>query len=86
MIIDAILDRKNGYPYDAREFYDYVRSFEGRQFGTNGHAISYSMDYGENYDIQDSLCEYIDMNNYNPEIKEYINSVDWLKNDDGREW
>lgn len=37
-------------------------------------------DYLENVkeDVRNALCQYIDENEYNPEIKKYINSVNWL--------
>ena len=39
------------------------------------------MDYGDEKDVKEELCEYIDRNKYNPDIKNYISSVSWLQND-----
>ena len=77
MIIDLILDRKDGVEYDAKKFYNNVRDYESYNFGSNG-AISAAMDYGKASDVKRELCAYIENNEYNPEIKNYINSVNWL--------
>lgn len=81
MIIDAILDRKCGVQYSAYKFYDYVRSFESMKIGVDNFDITYSMDFLENIDVQNALCKYIDDNDYNPAIKDYVMSVDWINND-----
>ena len=73
MIVDRILDRKESGEYNAHDFY-----FEVFAYGEIGHRITEAMDYGENEDVQRELCRYIDENEYNPEIKKYINSVAWL--------
>lgn len=76
MIIDLILDRKDGFGYNARQFYndcmDYCNIF-GFDYG-----IPRALDCGENEDVQRELCKYIIENDYNPAICEYVNSVDWL--------
>ena len=73
MIIDLILDRKDGTKYDATEFYrNCVR------YGDVGIDITRAMDLGTESDVQKALCEYIDCNEYNPAIKEYVRSVRWL--------
>ena len=74
MIIDKILDRRDGCNYsreDAR--YIYEESFE---FGF--WELSRALDGGTDDDVKRELCRYIDMNDYNPEIKNYINSVSWV--------
>lgn len=75
MIIDLILDRKCGELYNAKDFYN--RVFE---YG-NAHYIDYAMDYGSEKDVCAALCKYIDENDYNPKIKDYIKSVRWLESD-----
>lgn len=79
MIIDLILDRKDGMTYNAEDFYrdiiDYENIFE------LSHDISLAMDYGNNEDVQQALCSYIDNQHYNPEIKQYICSVNWIISD-----
>nr|WP_314662073.1 hypothetical protein [uncultured Prevotella sp.] len=77
MIIDLILDRKDGVEYNAKRFYEDCKNYESYNLGTNG-SISDAMDYGEESDVKRELCFYIDDNGYNPEIKDYINSVNWL--------
>ena len=75
MIIDLILDRKDGDEYDAKKFYNQVAGYES---SGNSFPISRAMDGGTESDIKRELCAYIDQNDYNPEIKNYINSVSWL--------
>jgi len=81
MLIDAILDRKyereNGiFRYDPRELYNYINGWAGNIYDSVVHA----MDEGEEADVKKALCDYID-GDYNPEIKEFVNSVDWLTSD-----
>ena len=40
--------------------------------------ITLAMDYGTEADVRKALCRYIDDNDYNEKIKDYINSRDWL--------
>lgn len=73
MIIDRILDRKDGFGYNAREFY-----FDCLAYGKVGDDITMAMDYGTESDVKRALCNYIDNNGYNPTIKNFINAVKWL--------
>lgn len=73
MIIDLILDRKDGQPYNARAFYNYASND-----GEVGAAIADALDSGENEDVRRQLCAYIVEQEYNVDICDYINSVDWL--------
>lgn len=82
MIIDLILDRYDGDAYDPKEFYDMVMEYEE---GTD-YPISTALDGGEEEDIRRELCAYIDDGNYNPKIKDFINSVKWLDGDDGKDY
>lgn len=83
MIIDLILDRKDNEDafgedlYSSLDFYYEIRDYE-EIFGMNGD-ISKAMDYGTENDVKKALCDYIDKNDYNPEIKEYINSKSWIE-------
>lgn len=73
MIIDLILDRKDGDDYNARDFY-----FNVLEYGEPGWAITRALDGGTNRDVQKALADYIMDNGYNPEICGYIFSVDWI--------
>ena len=77
MIIDKILDRKDGCTYNAHDFYwdchKYNTIFEGI-----ANDILYCMDEGDETDVRLSLCRYILRNGYNPELCDYICSVKWL--------
>lgn len=77
MIIDIILDRKCGEKYSPREFYRSIMEY-GEMWPGIAWPIARAMDGGTEKDVKRELCEYIDNNGYNPEIKEYINSVNWL--------
>jgi len=74
MIIDLILDRKDGLKYSPSKFYRDICNY-----GAIGFEISNALDNGTNDDIKKSLCNYIDKNDYNPDIKNYINSQTWLE-------
>lgn len=80
MIIDLILDRKDGFGYNARQFYndcmDYCEIFNF------DYGIPRALDGWENEDVQRELCKYIIENDYNPAICEYVNSVDWLHDEE----
>ena len=76
MIIDLILDRKDGQEYSSREFYYDVMEYESI-FHLN-YEISRAMDYGTENDVKKVLCDYVIDQDYNPEICDYINSVNWL--------
>ena len=85
MIIDRILDRKfdieNGYKdeYKARNFYFDCMGYS-QVFNHAFDYITIAMDYGTEEDVKKALCKYIDNNEYNPKIKDFIKSVEWLKN------
>ena len=81
MIIDKILDRKDGEKYNARLFYiDTVKS--STIFNDNNdryNKIALALDSGDNKDVQKQLNLYIIENDYNSNIIEYINSVEWIR-------
>lgn len=74
MIIDLILERKDGWPYDAREFYSAVMEYGGHDAG----RITRAMDEGEEPDIREALSLYIINNDYPDHICDYIRRMDWL--------
>lgn len=61
-------------PYNPKNFYNKVLEYGG----DFADIITYAMDYFGETMVQKALCEYIIGNNYNPEICDYINSVNWL--------
>ena len=77
MVIDLILDRKDGVPYNPHKFYrecmEYSSIFSGVADG-----ITRAMDFGDESDVRRELCNYVVGNGYNPSICEYINSREWL--------
>lgn len=77
MVIDAILDRKEGAKYDPEEFYRYVRDEESVFYGKD-QPISRALDSGTDDDVKGALCKYITDNGYSPDICDYVKSVSWL--------
>ena len=78
MIIDEILERKEGMPYNSKDFYDYV-SYWAETDNDVGTGIARALDGGTEEDVKRELCKYIKEQGYNPEICDYINSVNWLE-------
>ena len=79
MIIDLILDRKDGQEYNAKDFYNEISEYSGLFQGTaSGVEIAEMLDNGTNKDVQKALCDYITENDYNPEIKDFVNSCNWI--------
>lgn len=72
MLVDFILDRKEGIEYDPRELYDYCQEEEAYW------GVARALDGGTEEDIKGELCGYILGNGYNPDICDYICSVNWL--------
>lgn len=78
MIIDLILDRRDGVPYDdAFEKCAYL--YEEAQI-FHFDELAQALDGGTESDVRNALCRYVDANGYGhiPGIKEYIRSVRWL--------
>ena len=85
MIVDLILDRRDDleeerHRYCARGFYsecmEYSKVFDGI-----GDGITRAMDNGNEDDVKRELCRYIIDGGYALDICTFINSVDWLIDD-----
>ena len=79
MIIDKILDARDGFynsQWDdctgAEYIYDEATEFKF-------YYIADAFDNGTNEDCQKALCRYIDEQGYNPEIKEFIKTFQWVE-------
>lgn len=77
MIIDLILDRKDGDIYSPKEFYNELMDYS-EIWASLTNPITSAMDYGTEEDVKRELCNYVLNCGYNPQICEYINSVEWL--------
>jgi len=82
MLIDAILDRKadreNGiFDYVHYKFYNYVKGWRIDDYDN----VVKAMDEGKETDVKKALCDYIENSGYNTNIKDFVNSVDWLTSD-----
>lgn len=78
MIIDLILDRKDGVEYDPREFYNEVMGYRDT-FPELADPITMAMDEGNEEDVRNALKDYIDKAGYPAKLKDYIDSEDWLE-------
>jgi hypothetical protein len=78
MLIDLILDRKDGDKYVVRDLYNYVQDYTDNP---DYMAVARALDAGTEADVISALCDYISHEDYNPEICDYICSVSWLKDD-----
>lgn len=76
MIIDLILDRREGEPYEAEEFYGYVMEYE--TLFDMPRDISRAMDSGDEAAVKAALCEYLLTNGYNEKLCEYVRRQKWL--------
>ena len=77
MIIDKILDAAEG-SYDARDFYNYAMEHESIFDPSDEYPISTALDSGSNDDVRRELCRYIDNNDYNKNIKRFVNKFNWI--------
>ncbi len=73
MIVDLILDRKDGEIYNPKKFYNNVM-----RYGEIGYNITRAMDNDNEKQTKDNLKGYIIENRYNIDICRYIDSVKWL--------
>jgi len=68
MLIDLILNRKEGVKYNAKTFYDDIARYN---FDCYNNVLQ-ALDSGENIDIQRALMNYIIEEEYNLKIVDYI--------------
>lgn len=80
MIIDLILDRKDGEPYNAKRFYNECMEYNAIFTGI-ADKITAAMDYGTEKQVKAALCEYVIKNEYNPDTCDFINGCQWLVDD-----
>jgi hypothetical protein len=74
MIIDKILDKRDGDKVKLSDIYNQAMIWEM-------DYVSRALDSGDENDIKKALCDYIDNNNYNPSIKDFIMKATWLEED-----
>ena len=73
-IVDLILDRRDGKAYTASTAHKIVKETLRRDY----IGIYTAFAIGDNYDAQDALCEYINKEGFNPDLKFYIRRMDWI--------
>lgn len=76
MLIDKILDRRDGEEYSPRDLYNYLQE-EGEVFAFYWDYARI-MDEGTEKEMQDALCEYVTASGYRLDVCDYVRSVDWL--------
>lgn len=85
MIVDLILDRRDGMKrgedcYKPHDFY-----FDCLAYGNISAGITQAMDEGTEHDVKRELIKYVVGNNYSLDIVDYILSVWWIdQNDNAR--
>lgn len=80
MLIDIILDRKDGVPYNPKEFIKDVKYYE--KFFKFGHAISDAFEAGDEEGVKDALIDYIKKYGYdNNSLRRWIQSQNWTDGD-----
>lgn len=76
MIIDLILDRRDGVPYDPALFafsvYDYREAFPEA-----AGPILAALESKTEQIVKHALCGYVLENGYDPALCDYINGVTW---------
>ncbi len=77
MIIDLILDRKDGDPYNPKTFYNNIMEYN-KVFNNSFEYISKAMNEGTDYDVKKALCKYILDNDYNIEIMKFVLKSKWI--------
>lgn len=75
MIVDVILDRQGGASYSPLMILSYT---DNRVYGDSFEYILHAFQDLSETEVKKALKRYIDEQRYNPEIKKYIDSVDWL--------
>lgn len=77
MLVDLILDRRDGVSYSPSEFEEEVKEY--CETFPSYIPVYDALISGSEDDVKDELCRYIDDEWYGSRlIKDYINSVNWL--------
>lgn len=79
MLIDLILDRKDGQEYNAKEFYNAVMDYT--DVFQSYIPVAQALDGGSEADVIAELCNYIQNEGYNEDICKYVSSVNWTESD-----
>lgn len=77
MIIDLILDRRDGVAYDPVLFAFDVNDYRETWPDLAGPILDALSSKGETA-VKKALCGYVLTAGYSPDICDYINSVSWL--------
>ena len=77
MIIDLILDRKDGCSFDPVEFANEIQDYSD-VFPEICAPILQALESKTEQRVKHALCGYVLEQEYNPEICDYINAVSWL--------
>lgn len=75
MIIDLILDRKEGKEYNVNDFADMVSKYSN---DLADYRIINALGMETEERVKEELCNYVVGYGYSDKIKDFINSVKWL--------
>lgn len=78
MIIDLILDRKDGQEYNPQEFYFSVKQYICSAGAATVLDITEAMESGNDNRVKTALISYVLENEYSTEVAHYILSQNWL--------
>ena len=76
MIIDLILDRRDGVAFDPRAFYRELCEY-GEIWPDLADPITLAIERSPEQVVKFELCRYVIDSGLDPEICDYINSVNW---------
>lgn len=85
MIIDLILDRRDGMRRGENSYKPHDFYFDCLAYGDISAGITQAMDGGTEHDVKRELIKYIVGNNYSLDIIDFILSAWWIdRNDNAR--
>lgn len=75
MLIDLILDRRDGQTYNPAEFLAEVKDYA--YIFDEYNKVAIALESGNEALVQWELTDYVSRNGYGTDICDYINAVEW---------
>lgn len=82
MIIDLILDRRDGMKCGKDEYSPHDFYMRCMAYGEIAEDITHALDGGSEHDAKRELIKYVTENNYSLDIIDFILSVWWIDRND----
>lgn len=76
MLIDLILDRKDGQAYDVNVFADRAGKYA---HDLADYRVINALGMGTEEDVKKALCDYVVGYGYRDKICDFVNSVNWIE-------